>query len=184
MDVHRGKQMRGYLAMLVVDKRFRGKGIGGRPAALAKQPGSQHLAHGVMQPASSTTDRHTHTHTRTQTHAHAHTQSWPPGSKLAKMGIQAMIDGGAEEVALEAEVTNTGALALYRALGFIRDKRLHRWGGGGRGRLVGGPMGAGATGGGGWEWCGSGRSWSEGGVAGRIAAVDVLQLVTASTPST
>ncbi|GBF94459.1 N-alpha-acetyltransferase [Raphidocelis subcapitata] len=76
MDVHRGKQMRGYLAMLVVDKRFRGKGV---------------------------------------------------GSCLARMAIQAMIDGGAEEVALEAEVTNGGALALYRALGFVRDKRLHRY---------------------------------------------------------
>lgn len=42
------------------------------------------------------------------------------------MAIQAMIDGGAEEVALEAEVTNSGALALYRGLGFVRDKRLHR----------------------------------------------------------
>ncbi|KAI8472578.1 MAG: acyl-CoA N-acyltransferase [Monoraphidium minutum] len=76
MDVHRGKRLRGYLAMLVVDNRFRGAGI---------------------------------------------------GSRLAKMSIGAMIDGGAEEVALEAEVTNTGALALYRGLGFIRDKRLHRY---------------------------------------------------------
>jgi peptide alpha-N-acetyltransferase len=42
------------------------------------------------------------------------------------MSIQAIIDAGAEEVALEAEVTNTGALTLYRALGFVRDKRLHR----------------------------------------------------------
>lgn len=30
MDVHRGKALRGYLAMLVVDKRFRGHGIGER----------------------------------------------------------------------------------------------------------------------------------------------------------
>ena len=33
----------------------------------------------------------------------------------------------AEEVVLEAEVTNKGALALYRNLGFVRDKRLLRW---------------------------------------------------------
>jgi hypothetical protein len=38
-----------------------------------------------------------------------------------------MVRGEAEEVVLEAEVTNTGALALYRSLGFIRDKHLHRW---------------------------------------------------------
>ena len=37
-----------------------------------------------------------------------------------------MIKGNCEEVVLEAEVTNSGALALYQALGFIRDKRLHR----------------------------------------------------------
>jgi hypothetical protein len=49
------------------------------------------------------------------------------GSALARMAIQAMADAGAEEVALEAEVTNLGALALYRALGFLRDKRLHRY---------------------------------------------------------
>jgi len=37
-----------------------------------------------------------------------------------------MIEGKCEEVALEAEVTNQGALKLYQGLGFIRDKRLHR----------------------------------------------------------
>ena len=43
-----------------------------------------------------------------------------------KRAIQAMIDGGCEEVVLEAEVANYGALNLYRNLGFIRDKRLHK----------------------------------------------------------
>ncbi len=38
-----------------------------------------------------------------------------------------MIKGQCEEVVLEAEVTNSGALALYQNLGFIRDKRLHRY---------------------------------------------------------
>ena len=33
----------------------------------------------------------------------------------------------ADEVVLEAEVTNKGALALYRNLGFLRDKRLLRF---------------------------------------------------------
>ena len=32
----------------------------------------------------------------------------------------------ADEVVLEAEVTNKGALALYQNLGFLRDKRLLR----------------------------------------------------------
>jgi peptide alpha-N-acetyltransferase len=50
----------------------------------------------------------------------------PSGSALVKMAIDAMIQDGCEEVVLEAEVCNTGALKLYQALGFIRDKRLHR----------------------------------------------------------
>lgn len=48
------------------------------------------------------------------------------GRALARMAIEEMVVGEAEEVVLEAEVTNTGALALYRSLGFIRDKHLHR----------------------------------------------------------
>jgi len=42
------------------------------------------------------------------------------------MAISRMVADHAEEVVLEAEVTNHGALALYRGLGFVRDKRLHR----------------------------------------------------------
>lgn len=50
------------------------------------------------------------------------------GRELVKRSIAAMIAGGCDEIVLEAEVGNTGALALYQSLGFIRDKRLHRWG--------------------------------------------------------
>jgi hypothetical protein len=31
------------------------------------------------------------------------------------------------QVVLETEITNKGALALYETLGFIRDKRLHKY---------------------------------------------------------
>lgn len=48
------------------------------------------------------------------------------GSALVKLAVAEMIKGECEEVVLEAEVTNSGALALYQNLGFIRDKRLHR----------------------------------------------------------
>lgn len=48
------------------------------------------------------------------------------GSELVQRTIAAMAAGGCEEVALEAEVTNSAALRLYQKLGFIRDKRLHR----------------------------------------------------------
>lgn len=44
-----------------------------------------------------------------------------------KLAIAEMIKGQCEEVVLEAEVSNFGALALYQNLGFIRDKRLHRY---------------------------------------------------------
>ncbi|KAL5979569.1 N-alpha-acetyltransferase mak3 [Asimina triloba] len=37
------------------------------------------------------------------------------------------MNSGCEEVTLEAEVTNKGALALYGRLGFIRAKRLFRY---------------------------------------------------------
>ncbi len=40
--------------------------------------------------------------------------------------VEAMRDREAEEVVLEAEVSNGGALALYESLGFVRDKRLQR----------------------------------------------------------
>ena len=48
------------------------------------------------------------------------------GTKLVQMAIEGMVASNADEVVLEAEVTNTGALALYANLGFVRDKRLAR----------------------------------------------------------
>ena len=41
--------------------------------------------------------------------------------------ISAMRDMDCDEVVLETEITNTAALRLYENLGFIRDKRLHRY---------------------------------------------------------
>ncbi|KAK6357007.1 N-alpha-acetyltransferase mak3 [Orbilia javanica] len=48
-------------------------------------------------------------------------------TKLVKMAIDAMILRNADEVVLETEVTNTGAIKLYEHLGFLRSKRLHRY---------------------------------------------------------
>lgn len=67
---------RGYIAMLVVIKPYRGRGI---------------------------------------------------ATELVTRSIKVMMQSGCEEVALEAEVTNKGALALYGRLGFIRAKRLFRY---------------------------------------------------------
>jgi len=75
MGEHRGA-FRGYIAMLVVLKPYRGRGI---------------------------------------------------ATELVTRSIRVMMDSGCEEVTLEAEVTNKGALALYGRLGFIRAKRLYRY---------------------------------------------------------
>ncbi|XP_042497700.1 N-alpha-acetyltransferase MAK3 [Macadamia integrifolia] len=75
MGEHRNT-FRGYIAMLVVIKPYRGKGI---------------------------------------------------ATELVTRSIQVMMESGCEEVTLEAEVTNKGALALYGRLGFIRAKRLFRY---------------------------------------------------------
>ncbi|QRV85220.1 GNAT family acetyltransferase [Ceratobasidium sp. AG-Ba] len=47
--------------------------------------------------------------------------------QLVKLSIDAMIANGADEVTLETEYDNTAALALYSALGFLREKRLFRF---------------------------------------------------------
>ena len=49
------------------------------------------------------------------------------GSRLVKKCIGEMLRRGCEEIVLEAEVTNIGALKLYQNLGFIRDKRLRSY---------------------------------------------------------
>lgn len=48
-------------------------------------------------------------------------------TELVTRSIRVMMESGCEEVTLEAEVTNKGALALYGRLGFIRAKRLFRY---------------------------------------------------------
>ncbi|KAF2322965.1 hypothetical protein GH714_032490 [Hevea brasiliensis] len=76
MGEHRNTTLRGYIAMLVVIKPYRGRGI---------------------------------------------------ATELVTRSIKVMMESGCEEVTLEAEVTNKGALALYGRLGFIRAKRLFRY---------------------------------------------------------
>ncbi|KAI6649544.1 hypothetical protein LOD99_6710 [Oopsacas minuta] len=49
------------------------------------------------------------------------------GTTLVYKSIQKMIELGCEEVILEAEVTNKGALRLYSNMGFIKDRYLHRY---------------------------------------------------------
>jgi peptide alpha-N-acetyltransferase len=47
------------------------------------------------------------------------------GTSLVRRAITAMIADNADEVVLETEVTNTGAISLYEKLGFARDKMLY-----------------------------------------------------------
>lgn len=49
------------------------------------------------------------------------------GSTLVKKAIRAMTAMKADEIVLETEFTNQGALGLYQRLGFIKDKRLYRY---------------------------------------------------------
>ncbi|GBB92869.1 hypothetical protein RclHR1_02070012 [Rhizophagus clarus] len=49
------------------------------------------------------------------------------GTTLVKIVINAMKLQNADEIVLETEYTNLGALSLYHNLGFIRDKRLYRY---------------------------------------------------------
>ncbi|EST07581.1 GNAT domain protein [Kalmanozyma brasiliensis GHG001] len=49
------------------------------------------------------------------------------GKRLVRRAVDEMVSKGAQEVVLETEADNQGALALYERLGFIREKRLHRF---------------------------------------------------------
>lgn len=47
--------------------------------------------------------------------------------KLVELAIARMEAVGADEIVLETEFDNGPSLALYEALGFVREKRLHRF---------------------------------------------------------
>eukprot|EP01038_Epipyxis_sp_PR26KG_P007616 gene7616-10370_t len=47
--------------------------------------------------------------------------------KLVNMGIERMIGAGCYEVVLEAEASNTVALALYSKLGFMKEEKLIKY---------------------------------------------------------
>lgn len=49
------------------------------------------------------------------------------GSQLAQRAIDRMKAAGCEEVTLETEIDNRGAIRLYENLGFVRDERLVRY---------------------------------------------------------
>ncbi|EGD72600.1 N-alpha-acetyltransferase 30 [Salpingoeca rosetta] len=49
------------------------------------------------------------------------------GTMLVKASVEAMKEAGADEIVLEAETSNLGALRIYESLGFLRDKLLERY---------------------------------------------------------
>lgn len=149
MEVHRGKLMRGYVAMLVVDKSFRGKGAGAAIAPACKRSsmhgrvsatpllckphpfGCSSLPARGVAAGWRQTRMHRHAGWAPPFPPHRPGLAWPrlglcAGRELVRRSIQEMVAGGCEEVVLEAEVCNEGALRLYQSLGFVRDKRLHR----------------------------------------------------------
>lgn len=48
-------------------------------------------------------------------------------STLVRRVLERMKELGTDECVLEAEITNLGALSLYRRLGFLRTKLLHNY---------------------------------------------------------
>lgn len=92
--------LRGYIAMLAVETSYRRAGIG--TCILAFGPCLLVLAcHGLF-----------NTHT---------------GRGLVSRAVDRMAAMGCEEVVLETEVTNKGALGLYERLGFAREERLLKY---------------------------------------------------------
>lgn len=49
------------------------------------------------------------------------------GRKLVEIAVEEMAKRGAKQVMLETEHDNQTSLALYDKLGFLREKRLHRF---------------------------------------------------------
>lgn len=49
------------------------------------------------------------------------------GTRLVEEAVLAMKHQNADEIVLETEYTNQGAMSLYQRLGFIKDKRLYRY---------------------------------------------------------
>ncbi|SNX83281.1 related to MAK3 N-acetyltransferase [Melanopsichium pennsylvanicum] len=47
--------------------------------------------------------------------------------QLVRRAVKEMVKLGAQEVVLETEADNEAALGLYESLGFVREKRLHRF---------------------------------------------------------
>lgn len=49
------------------------------------------------------------------------------GRKLVEIAVEEMAKRGAKQIMLETEHDNQTSLALYDKLGFLREKRLHRF---------------------------------------------------------
>lgn len=49
------------------------------------------------------------------------------GRRLVEIAVEEMAKRGAKQVMLETEYDNETSLALYDKLGFLREKRLHRF---------------------------------------------------------
>merc|ERR1712232_518444 len=49
------------------------------------------------------------------------------GSALVRLSLEKMREMRADECVLETEVTNKAAIGLYKRMGFVKEKRLHKY---------------------------------------------------------
>ena len=112
-DRHRSGAMRGYIAMLAVHHSMRKRGMGKELVRLAvcamRDDGCDEAGTRQYMLDTYTRAHPMHAHRRS---AHINIPYYHPLMRGA---------------VLETEVTNLGALRLYEGLGFVRDKRLHRY---------------------------------------------------------
>ncbi|KAJ5861542.1 uncharacterized protein N7529_008852 [Penicillium soppii] len=98
LEPHRDGPLRGYIAMLAVREEYRGRGIATKLVRMAIDAMIERDADEVC------------------TYANA----FCLGGTGADLGVF-------EQIVLETEITNTGAMKLYERLGFLRSKQLHRY---------------------------------------------------------
>lgn len=144
--------MRGYIGMLSVDSRWRRRSIGESLLDEQIRPGSDGAWTGAGEPrwgykhcqraelcyqsyedygyrlVSTVGRRQVVAPTELERQASFSTaEQLTPARKLVELAIREMEAIGADEIVLETEYDNGPSLALYEALGFVREKRLHRF---------------------------------------------------------
>ena len=144
-------RLRGYVGMFAVDADFRRCGIGSALAALsvqrmaaspraavasssphalalaARARARSHALHRARRALCRAQGAHARARMRMHTHAHAHAHALICAPRSCTRLLPQRAQADCDEVVLETEVTNHGALRLYEGLGFTRDKLLAKY---------------------------------------------------------